>query len=225
MITTPDLIETLAAGVTPVKRLRPPLARAGLWLLLATFILVLLAALIGVRADIADRLSETIFTVRLAAALITGVLAAIAAFNLSLPDRSHLWIWLPVPGAAAWAAIIGYGCLTNWVSLDPDGIRLGTTALCFATLLLTSVPLSLVMLVMLRHAAPTRPATVATIGGLAIAGITAAALSIFHDIDATVMVLIWNVGTAGLVTALGGAFGRRMFAWIAPRWMPAGRIA
>ena len=225
MIATPDLIESLSAGATPVRRLRPPLMRAGLWLLLAGLILVLLAVLNGVRLDISERLSESIFAARLAGALISGVLAAVAAFYLSLPDRSRMWGLLPVPGVALWASTIGYGCLTNWVSLDPDGMRLGTAAQCFATLLLTSLPLSLVMLGMLRHAAPLRPASVAMIGGLAIAGITAAALSIFHDIDATVMVLMWNLGTAAVITTLGGAFGRRMFAWMAPRWMPTGRAA
>lgn len=223
MITTPDLIEALSAEAKPVRRLRPPLFRTCLWLSLAGLILVLLGILQGIRADIFDRLSEAIFAVRLAGALATGVLAAMAAFYLSLPDRSRLWILLPMPAVALWASTIGYGCLTNWVNLEPDGLRLGTAAQCFATLLLTSLPLSLVMLGMLRHAAPLRPATVAMVGGLAISGITAAALSIFHNIDATVMVLLWNLGTTAIVTTLAGAFGRRMFAWMAPQWMPTTR--
>ena len=33
MITTPDLIESLVARAEPVRRLRPPLARAAAWLL------------------------------------------------------------------------------------------------------------------------------------------------------------------------------------------------
>jgi len=31
------------------------------------------------------------------------------------------------------------------------------------------------------------------------------------------MVLIWNLGTAALLVALGGLYGRRMFSWVAPR--------
>jgi hypothetical protein len=225
MITTPDLIESLSATAGPVRRLRPPLMRAGLWLLLAGLILVLLAVLLGVREDISERLSEPTFALRLSGALATGILAAVAAFHLSLPDRSRSWGILPVPGVALWASTIGYGCLTNWVSLDPDGMRLGTAAQCFATLLLTSLPLSLAMLAMLRHAAPLRPGAVALSGGLAIAGVVAVALSIFHNIDATVMVLLWNLGVAAVITALAGAFGRRMFAWMAPRWLATGQAA
>ena len=76
------------------------------------------------------------------------------------------------------------------------------------------------MLVMLRYAAPLRPTTVALTGGLAVAAITATALSLYHVMDATVMILMWNVGTAALFVGLGGAFGRRMFRWVSPQILP-----
>lgn len=87
----------------------------------------------------------------------------------------------------------------------------------FATLVLTSLPLSLAMLVMLRYAAPLRPTAATMMGSLAVAAITATALSLFHVIDASVMILMWNLGTAILFVGLSGAFGRRMFRWVAPR--------
>ena len=206
MVTTPDLIEILSAHATPVRRLRPPLLRAGLWLLAASLVLALLAALYGARPDLALRLRQPTFTVALAGSLLTGILAAIAAFYLSLPDRSRLWLLLPAPTLALWAATLGYGCLTDWVSIGPGGVRLGTTLECFATLLIASVPLSLVLLVMLRHAARLHPTTVAMMGGLASAGIAATALSLFHELDASVMVLLWNLGTA----AFDRRAGRRL---------------
>ena len=92
---------------------------------------------------------------------------------------------------------------------------------CFETLVLTSLPVSLVMLLMLRHAAPLRPRTVAVMGGLSVAAITATALSLFHALDATVMILIWNFGTAVILVALGGVFSKRMFRWVAPRAIAA----
>jgi hypothetical protein len=49
--------------------------------------------------------------------------------------------------------------------------------LCHA-LVLTSLPLSLALLVMLRHAAPLRPAVATLTGSLAVAAITATALSL-----------------------------------------------
>lgn len=217
MITTPDLIDSITASAAPVQRLRPPLVRATLWLLFAAFILVLLVVSQGVRADLTQRLQEPAFAVGLFSALLTGVLAAIAAFLISLPDRSRLWFLLPAPALIIWFSTIGYGCLIDWVSIGPDGIRLGEAARCFATLVLASAPLSLAMLLMLRYAALLQPTAVILTGGLAVAAITATALSLFHELDATVMILVWNLGSAAVIVGLAGLLGGRIFSWVAPR--------
>ncbi len=214
MTTTPQLIDALVERATPVRRLRAPLVRAGQWLGFAAIVLALLATVHGVRTDLLGHLQQPVFLLTLASALVTGILAAIAAFIISLPDRSQWWIWLPVPALAAWLSIIGYGCLTDWVSMDPEGVRLGETARCFATLLLTSAPLSLAMLVMLRYAVILRSKAVALMGALAVAAMTSFALALNHDLDATVMILVWNLGIAALITGTGGLLGRRLFLWV-----------
>ena len=216
MIATPDLVESLVANAAPVGRLRPPVARAVGWLLFAALMLALLAVSHEVRPDLALRLRQPEFVIGIAASLATGVLAAIASFLLSIPDRSRLWLFLPLPALFVWVATIGYGCLINWVSLQPGSLPFGDEAGCLALLVLTGVPLSLAMLIMLRHAALLAPTRVAISGGLAVAAVTATALSIFHNHDASAIILIWNLGTAALLVALGGAFGRRMFSWVAP---------
>jgi len=209
VIATPDLIDAMARGLTPVRRLRPPLVGAGCWLLLAVLVLALLAVGQGMRPDLAQRLREVGFVAGMAASLLTGVCAAIAAFLASLPDRSRWWLLLPAPALVLWLSTLGYQCLTGWVSFDPDGMRLGETARCFATLVLTGLPLSLAMLVMLRHAAPLRPTGTAVAGSLAVAALTASALTLFHDLDASVMILVWNLGTTALIVGLGAPLGRR----------------
>ena len=222
MITTPDLIDALAANLAPVRRLRPPVTRAACWMLLVALLLALLAVSQGIRPDLTQRSRELTFILGMSGALLTGVLAAVAAFMLSLPDRSRFCLLLPAPALVLWLSTIGYQCLTNWVSLEPNGIHLGETAQCFATLVLTSLPLSLAMLVMLRYAAPLRPIAVTLTGSLAVAAISATALSLFHELDATVMILMWNLGTAALFVGLGGALGGKVFSWAAPRSMTRG---
>ena len=221
MIKTPDLIASLAADLVPVRRLRPPVMRAACWLLLAAAVLTLLAIDQGLRPDLTQRLQDPVLAISMAASLLTGVLAAIAAFLVSLPDRSRLWLLLPMPALVLWLSNIGYQCLVQWIDIGPDGISFGETARCFATLVLTSLPLSLAMLMMLRYAALLRPISVALVGSLAVAAITATALSLLHALDATVMILMWNVGTTVLFVGLAGAFGRRMFRWVAPRTFAA----
>jgi hypothetical protein len=218
---TADLIDTLVEAATPVRRLRPPWLRAALWLLTAAVLLGFLCVADGLRTDISARLQQPVFILSTIGSLATAILAALAAFKLGLPDSSRWWSLLPLPGFAAWVSTIGYGCLTDWVRMDPEGVRMGEAARCFATLLQTSVPLSITMLIMLRHAALLRPTAVSAAGGLATAAMTSCALSLIHDLDATIMVLLWNLGTAALIAGLASVFGRPTLAWVAARIVPA----
>lgn len=89
MTTTPSLIDALVDRATPVRRLRAPLVRACVWLGFAGIVLVLIAAVHGVRTDLAEHLRQPVFLVSLAAALATGVLAAVAAFMIAFrTDRN-----------------------------------------------------------------------------------------------------------------------------------------
>ncbi len=210
MIRTSDLIQSLAANVAPVRRLRPPLVRAALWLLFAAVVLGLLTVSQGLRPNFAERMRETTFAISMIASLLTGVLATIATFLLSLPDRSRLWFLLPVPALVIWLSNVGYQCFAGWVSVPPGAVTPEVAGSCLATLLLTSLPLSLVLFVMLRYTAALRPTSVILMGSLAVSAITAVALSMFHPIDATVMILGWNLGTAALFAGLAALFGRRI---------------
>lgn len=221
MTKTSDLIDALAESATPVRRLRPPVVRAAQWLLLAAIVIFLLSVAHGLRPDIGLRLYQPIFVVSMASAAMTGVLAAIAAFELSRPEASRWWFALPAPFLMIWVSTISYGCLMDWVRMDPNGIRIGEAARCFATLLLTSVPLSIAMLVMLRYAALLRPTAVCTTGGLAVAAMTSFSLSLFHSLDATIMILMWNLGAALLIAGIAGVFGRSMLACFASWMTPA----
>jgi hypothetical protein len=207
---TADLIQSLADNLTPVKRLRPPLVRAGGWLLAAAALMLLLTLIHGLRPQFGERMQDPIFAIGVVASLITGILATIAAFELSLPDRSRLWLLLPAPALIVWLANIGYQCFAGWVALPPGAVTVEAASSCLATLVVTSLPLSLLMMAMLRYAAPLRPVSVILVGSLAVSAVTSTALSMFHPLDATVMVLGWNLGTAVLFTGLAALFGRRV---------------
>ena len=140
----------------------------------------------------------------------TGILATIATFFVSLPDRSRLWLLLPVPPLVMWLSTIGYQCFAGWVPVPPGAITVEAASSCLATLVLTSLPLSLLMLAMLRYAAVLRPTSVVLMGSLAVSAITATALSMFHPLDATAMILGWNLGTAVLFLAGAAIFSQRV---------------
>jgi len=51
------------------------------------------------------------------------------------------------------------------------------------------------------------------LGGLAAAGLGNFGLRFFHQQDASVMVLVWQVGTVFLLTMLAGWAGRLILEW------------
>jgi len=210
MMDTSDLIRSLATNAPPVRRLRPPLVRAIGWLLLAAAIMGLMTVSHGVRPQFAERMQDAVFAINMISSLMTGVLATIATFFVSLPDRSRRWLLLPVPPLAVWLSTIGYQCFAGWVPVPPGAITVEAASSCLATLVLTSLPLSLLMLAMLRYTAALRPTSVILMGSLAVSAITATALSMFHPLDATAMVLGWNLGTAVLFLAGAAIFSRKV---------------
>ena len=207
MIMALDLIAALAAQPKPVRRLGPPLLRSLGWLAVAGLVLTVLAISHKLRPDFDLHMQDTAFQLRLFASAMTGVLAVIAAFMLSIPGRSRLWLALPVPAALVWVANIGYQCLTNWVAIGPNGMSAGETADCFATLVIISLPLGLTAHLMLRHARHFATGGVAFMASLAISGVTAFAMTMFHALDASVLILAFNLVTTVAFLGAGLAFG------------------
>jgi hypothetical protein len=219
---TEDLIAQLAAGVRPVRPLRPPLLRALFWLAIAVGMIGIVVTAVGIRPDFMDEMGETHYQLEWAGALLTGVLSAVAAFHVSLPDRPRVWALLPLPGLALWLFSIGYGCMTDWVRHGPEGFAFGTSFFCFRSILLISLPLSVALLVMLRFAGSVRPVATIASAMLAASALSACAVDMFHGDEATLMVLVWHGGAVALLVGLGTLLNRSLFGLFAPRPANAG---
>lgn len=204
---TDDIISRLSQGLAPVRRLPSPATLTLLWLGLAVLVVVGAIALVGPRHDLAARMAGGFDLRQMAAAGLTGVLAALAAFQLSFPDRDRRWALLPLPALALWLGNLGWGCLQDFARLGPEGLRLTTSFPCLAFILGFGLPLSLAMAWLARHAALIRPGPVAMLGGLAAACITNIGLTLTHHLDAAAMVLAWHglaiAITTGAATLLG----------------------
>jgi hypothetical protein len=199
---TEQVIERLVADARPVRRLRPPMLRAALWLLAVAAIAagaILLFADLGVMAE---RLRDPKLQVEMVATLLTGIAAVLAAFHLSLPDRSPAWALLPLPFLALWIASSGYSCWRHWISFGPGGFELGESAHCLRFMLAISIPLGLSLVLLLRRALPLTPVRVAAVGGLGIGAIAAFVLQFFHPFDVTFMDLAVHLGSVAVVVAV-----------------------
>lgn len=194
-----DLIAKLAADGGRVRRLLPPMTRAMLWLSMVALVSIVAVASFADLGVFMSRIQDTKLQLELAGTVLTGIAAIVAAFHLSLPDRSTAWAWLPVPPLVLWVASSGYSCWQHWIRFGPDGWELGESADCFRLLLGVSLPLGAALLLVLSKARPLSPTLVSVASGLGIAAIAAVLLQFFHPFDVTFMDLGVHAVAVGLV--------------------------
>jgi hypothetical protein len=115
---------------------------------------------------------------------LTAVLATIAAFQLSLPDGRTIWALLPIPSALLWVGASGLGCLRTWLVPGTHDASFAEAKDCFVFIVGLSIPLSAMLILMLRRGYSLRPNLMGVVGGLAVAAASATLLNLFHPYDA-----------------------------------------
>lgn len=215
MTSTSRLIEQLAARGTPVLPIASPLQRTLAWLAFAVAVVAVVVAAHGLRTGFVAALAAPAAALEFGASIATGITAAYAAFQVSVPGRSPRWTWLPLPFLLLWLGGLGLGCLQ-------DAARIGAAAFameaqvreCAIAIALVSVPLAIGMLLMVRHAGVVRPLPSAWLAMLSAAALSAAGTSLIHGGESAWMVLVWHFGTVALLSLACLALGRPLFAWI-----------
>jgi hypothetical protein len=142
------------------------------------------------------------------AAIVTGIAAAVAAAMLARPDRNAAWAVLPVPPLVLWLGSLGWGCFADLARMGPAAWTMGSSWGCLKFIVLMGTPLTAALLLLLRHAGPVRPLPVLLLGGLASAALCSAGLSLFHHLEAALMVLVWHGGAVAVLVVLGWRLGR-----------------
>jgi hypothetical protein len=206
------LIQALGADLTPVRRLAPPGLRALSWLAVVGAIALALGSVSDVGAMSHRLMAAPDLWLAAVGSLVTAVLAVVAAFQLSLPDRKPIWALLPVPAAVFWIGASGIGCLRSWFVPETHLASLGESEICLAFILGLSVPLSVLLIVMLRRGCPLRPNLTLVIGGLACASAAATLLNFIHPYDATATDLAVHAFAVATVILANTMFGGRLLA-------------
>lgn len=209
---TEDLIDKLVADGTPVRRLLTPMTRATIWLVI---FLTLSSTAIWIIGDITGtlrRLHVTRVALEMTGTSLTGVGAVIAAFFLSLPDRSRFWILLPVPPLLLWLATAGYGCYMHWVEFGPGGWALGESGDCFLFIVGVSIPSGWALYWALKRAVPLDTLSVTVLGGLGVAALSATVLQFFHPFEVTLVDLSAHAAAILAVVTLMTTMGRSRLA-------------
>lgn len=215
-IETDALIARLSADARPVRPLARPGLRVLVWLAAAVVVAAAATGIEGLRPDLAERLRDPWFMIGRGAAVLTAVTAALATFELSLPDRSPRWLWLPMPFALVWLSGLGVGCLDQWLTRGLV-VPPGTDGGCFVAIVATSVPLGVLLFAMVRHAGFVRPVTTALTGGLALAAAAEAGLTLHHGTDPGMLDILLHLVAVAVVVALAAGGARPIFRALAPR--------
>ncbi len=207
-VDTDRLITTLGQGLSAVKPLRPPQWRAMLWLAPLALLVLLVVMRFANLTAMAQRVAEPRVALECLGALLTGVMAIVSAFYLSLPDRSDLWRFAALPPMVLWLASSGAGCLQNGLGLGPAGARLGESGGCFKFILMVSLPMAMLLFLALRRARPLQPLRVALSGGLGVAALAAFVLQFFHPFDVTLIDLAMHALAVVMIVGLAALLRR-----------------
>lgn len=217
MTTSPNdshdrLISALASDLTPVRRLPAPALRALGWLAAVVAAAIALAVFADLPAIGRRITGAPDMWLAVVGSTATAVLAGIAAFQLSVPNASRVWPLLPLPALLLWIGASGVGCLRVWFVPDAHMADMSDERDCVLFILGLSVPLSALLIAMLRRAYPLQPGLTAALAGLAAAAAAATLLNFFHPFDAAATDLVVHTAAVAAVILGNRAFGGRLLA-------------
>lgn len=209
---TDKLIACLTEDADPVRRLPSPWIRTALWFAIAIPYVAAIVMMMAPRDDLALKASDLRFLLEQVAALCTAIGAAVAAFQSIVPGYDRRFLLLPLVPLTVWLASLGQGCVQTWLR---GGALAGFTSdfICIPAIALVGTVPAVAMVLMLRKGAPLWPHASAALGGLAAAGLGNFGLRLFHSQDASLMVLVWQMGTVFMLTILCGWAGRLFLDW------------
>lgn len=203
------LIGDLSADLKPVRRLQPPWLRALVWLGVVLLVALVLVATRSWLPALGIVGNDPFMLPGAYASLATAALAAIAAFQLSLPDRSDAWVLLPLPPLVVWIWLNGLGCLAT-LAIPGTQTSPFQFMVCLSLIFAISLPLTAAMIFMLRRARPLRPLRVGILGGLAASAAAATLLVLVHPHDSAVLDLAAHAVAVVIIVGLNVLLGGRL---------------
>lgn len=205
-----DFINALSADLAPVRRLWSPAVRSVLWFMGVGAAALAIASVSDLSAMVRHISSVPDMWLAVIGSVLTGILGAIAVFQLSMPDRSPHWALLPLPAAALWLGASGMGCLRYILQPESHFAGLAEAPHCLFFILGLSLPMSVVMLFAMRRAFTLYPARTSAVAGLTIAATAVSMLNLFHPFDATSTDVLVHALAVAIVIVANNYLGGRL---------------
>jgi len=206
------LIERLTSDCRPVNCLRCPARRTATWLAISAPYVALMEFL-SPGAHFMAMVDDPRFLIEQAAALLTTIAAAFAAFAVTIPGYDRRILLLPVPPLLVWLGALAAGSADELLRDGFAGLWLRGEWFCVRWILTIGAAPALVLAYMLRKGAPMAPYATAALGGLAAASLGQFGLRLFFAEEVSVLLVVWHVGALIAISAAAGWVGRQWMCW------------
>jgi hypothetical protein len=205
---TEDLIARLAQEAKPVRRMASPARLTAGWLLMSAPVLAAVVLMMGPRPHLVALLAQPRFALAEGLAVLTTIVSAYAAFCAGRPDEPGWKLALPILAFVAWLGELGRQCFVLSVQTHGAALVLHADWMCIPVIAVTSLVPAVAIVWLLRRSALFRATEASLCATLAATAAAEAVLPLFHTADTMMMVLVWQMGSVALLTALGALAAR-----------------
>ena len=210
---TDELIDRLGRDVTVAQPLPAPGIRTAMWTVWAVSFLIVVVVMMFAVMSSAGVPPTALYLVQQGAALVTGIMAARAAFASVIPgSKNRMWV-LPATGAAVWGVSLLWAGVSDLQAYGTLGVTSQSDWPCVVSMTLSGLVVGSPLVWMLRRGAPLTPGLTAFLAALAALSFANIEACLTRPHTFALTVLLWHGGTLAAVAALCALTGRRWLRW------------
>ena len=206
---TDELIQQLAGNAPPVKRLRPFGQRFIAWLVISLVYIGIIMFFFGVRDDAGLMLRDPMFFTQAMLLIVLGVTAGYAALQISVPDGM---LSVPLVGLVIGSAMVSM-VLLSYETCTTSGCVAGQGWECSLHIAMLGIIPAIALFLMLKRSAPSRRLWAGALMGLAMIGLSAAALQFACGNSDPLHLLVWHWLPGFLFVSVGIGMASRLLRW------------
>ena len=211
---TDELIDQLGRDVSVARPLPAPGIRTAVWMVWAVGYLVVVAVMMFAVMSSAGVTPTPLYLVEQSAALVTGIMAARAAFASVIPGANNrVWVLPTTIGAAVWGVSLVWAGMRDLQASGTLGVTGQSDWPCVASMTVGGLVVGAPLVWMLRRGAPLTPGLTAFLAALAALSVANIEACLTRPHAFALTVLLWHGSTVAAVAALCALTGRRWLRW------------
>jgi hypothetical protein len=210
---TDELIDRLGRDVTVARPLPTPGMRTAVWMVWAVSYLVVVAVMMFALMSSAGVTPTPLYLVQQGAALVTGIMAARAAFASVIPGSNNRVCVLPAIGAAVWVVSLLWAGVRDQQASGTLGVTSQSDWLCVVSMTVGGLVVGSPLVWMLRRGAPLTPGLTAFLAALAALSVANIEACLGRPHAFALTVLLWHGSTVAAIATLCALMGHRWLRW------------